>query len=88
MSRSLRLPITVDETVAELVVAGASRMVPFERVRPARSLTGESGRRRTSCSIVKPSRMVDAAGSISQISAMILRAFSKVRIAIVEACGM
>jgi hypothetical protein len=32
--------------------------------------------------------MADAAGSISQISAMIFRAFSKVRIAMVDVEGM
>lgn len=68
-------------------LAGASRIV-FARVRPLISLVGLSERFLASCSIRNESRIVEAAGSISQISAIILRAFSKVRIAMVEVGGI
>ena len=68
--------------------AGASRTELLERVRLESSFVGEYARLLVSCSTRSESRMADAAGSISHISAMILRAFSSVRIAIVEVGGM
>ena len=85
MSRSLKEPVTLTNEV--LVLAGASRIV-FALVNPLISFVGLRLRFFASCSMRRESRIAEAAGSISQISAMIFRAFSRVRIAIIELGGI
>lgn len=86
-SRSREEPDIAANVLAVVVFAEASRTV-LALVKPEISLVGERERFLVSCSIRKESRIADAAGSISQISAMILRAFSRVRIAIVFEGGI
>ena len=70
-----------------VVLAGASRIV-FALVSPLINFVGLKDRFFASCSIRIESKMAEAAGSISHISAMIFRAFSSVLIATVELEGI